>query len=265
MLERFEANGKGRSLFETSSRSAHTSFKRVPNLAQVLAKPTSGSGGSEFQQAVDTALEYLRMGVTAAVTVVYEGDPLLDVHGGSSAANTDLWKDMIQEVYQALSKLDTEFKDGLRMRDVTTFLVSSEFSRTTRQTKTFSSSGTDHNAYTNTILIGGKGIQTGLVVGASDLDDPQFSSMSQLSGAHKSIEGRSGGPLFIMGKAYDFKDRRVHSLQPDTLDRKNFICWPSVVNTLARVFAQSGTSAELRLEDGSTARVIDELIEPVRT
>ncbi len=56
------------------------------------------------------------------------------------------------------------------MFDVTTVMVASEFGRTMRGAGLpIDQTGTNHNQFSNSILIGGKGIRAGMVLGASDL------------------------------------------------------------------------------------------------
>ena len=56
------------------------------------------------------------------------------------------------------------------MFDVTTVMVASEFGRTLRAPDApIDNTGTNHNQFSNSILLGGKGIRGGMVIGASDL------------------------------------------------------------------------------------------------
>jgi hypothetical protein len=59
-----------------------------------------------------------------------------------------------------ISARDTPFDQTHNYHDVTTVLVSSEFSRTLRQRdRPIDATGTDHNPYCNSLLVAGKEIR----------------------------------------------------------------------------------------------------------
>ena len=54
------------------------------------------------------------------------------------------------------------------MFDVTTVMIASEFGRTLRSLDSpIDNTGTNHNQFSNSVLIGGKGIRGGMVIGES--------------------------------------------------------------------------------------------------
>ena len=132
----------------------------------------------------------------------------------------------------------------------TTVLISSEFGRTTKSensTRPVGATGSDHNPFSNSVLVGGRGIVPGLVVGASDLTDcDDDGKYTNVSGAHK----QKDSPLVqVMGRPFDFKAQRVRTDLPDSFSDSDYICMPSVTNTILDVF---GVPDAQRLRLGST-------------
>lgn len=92
--------------------------------------------------------------------------------------------------------------------DVTTFLISTEFGRTNKQSsQPVTATGTDHNPFNNLCLLGGKGIAKNKLVGASDL----HSSQEILSGAHLSLDKSK---LKCFGRPFNFDSQEVDSRLP---------------------------------------------------
>ena len=78
-----------------------------------------------------------------------------------------LFADAIGRIAALLKGLnDTPFDAKRSMFDVTTVMVASEFGRTMRALDMpIDQTGTNHNQFSNSILIGGKGIRAGMVIG----------------------------------------------------------------------------------------------------
>jgi hypothetical protein len=124
--------------------------------------------------------------------------------------------------------------------DVTTVLMTSEFTRTTRQLgSTLAESGTDHNPLSNTVILGGKGIRPNMILGSTDLAQitakakgkPQ--GYSDASKAHLSLD-----PELIkkMGKPFDHKSLKVIETLPVVYERSQYLTIEHVVNTLMKAF-----------------------------
>jgi uncharacterized protein (DUF1501 family) len=124
---------------------------------------------------------------------------------------------------------DTPFDAENSLLDVTTVLVTTEFSRTMRQFD-FAKSGTDHNALTSTALIGGKGVRGGLVLGASDMD----SVASHAKGVSKAHLALDPGRIKLMGRPFDFAAQAsaAPSVSPEAFDPAQYLTCASVVNTV---------------------------------
>ena len=67
--------------------------------------------------------------------------------------------------------------------------------------------GTDHNPLANTVLIGGAGIKSGLVIGASDFR----TATESLSGAHLQLDRDR---VKVMGRPFDFTTGRARTDLP---------------------------------------------------
>jgi hypothetical protein len=92
--------------------------------------------------------------------------PGLDTHGGHPGVHlgvqTSIWN-FVSDVFSLFKKIP--HRDG-NLFDATTFMVMSEFSRTPGLN---AAKGKDHNPFTNSVLLAGRGINGGKVVGASKL------------------------------------------------------------------------------------------------
>ncbi len=137
----------------------------------------------------------------------------------------------IKNYIKALKNINIDKKNS--MYDVTTFMFASEFSRTTRTMAQpdidVSQTGTDHNPLNNSLIVGGKGIKGGLVLGESDMR----SSSEVLSPIHI---GKDSKKLKIMGKRFDFANSKpIQELDQD-FKLNEYMTMNSVNNTLMSLF-----------------------------
>jgi hypothetical protein len=124
----------------------------------------------------------------------------------------------------------TPFDTHRSLFDVTTVMIASEFGRTLRAPeRAVDDTGTNHNPHCNSILIGGKGIRPGLVIGASDFRD----AGEKLSRAHLALD-----PALekTMGRPFDFATMRPRDDLPDAFEITDYLTIGSVINTLYSVF-----------------------------
>jgi hypothetical protein len=116
----------------------------------------------------------------------------------------------------------------------TTFMITSEFGRTMRQEGAdINNTGTDHNPYGNSVLIGGKGIRGGLVIGETDcrqLDSSQ--QFVDVSEGHRKVDP---GLIKMMGKPLDFSTGKAKDSMPETIDRLNHLTIGSLINTIGTI------------------------------
>lgn len=245
VMQRLAANAQGSGLLSNGARKMWQALEKAPSLAETLQKVTVGQtvasdANRQLMDALDIALAYFKGGVTSSVTIMYDGDPMLDTHGASSASKQPkLFADVlagIEAVFAALKQQTFDEATGLSFFDVTTFVVTTEFSRTMRQSgQDVGSVGTDHNPYTNTMLIGGKGIKGGQVIGASDLDAvDEAGDFVEVSGAHTAKDGALN---CIMGRPFDFSAAVPRADLPAEFKLHDYLTSASVVNTLLELFS----------------------------
>ena len=142
-----------------------------------------------------------------------------------------MFKKTADTIYKILRTLkDTPFDEKRSMFEVTTVMVTSEFGRTMRiDNSPISETGTNHNPLNNSVLLAGKGIKGGLVIGASDLEDENASA----SGAHLTVDKSLEK---LMGRPFDFKTQTSRLDRPSTFDIKDYLTINSVVNTIYTLF-----------------------------
>ena len=205
--------------------------------------------GSEAQ-AVALIAECFRLSLSRSAIYVLREQ--FDVHDAEQAKlQPKLFADAVLKItglFRAL--VDTPFDAKRSMFDVTTVMVASEFGRTMRAPDMpITDTGTNHNQFANSILLGGKGIRSGLVVGASDLADEKAAP----SKAHLAMD-----PVLekVMGRPIDLKTLRVRPDQPDTFDIESYLTIGSVVNTLYAMFSVPKVAlSQHRAQPAAGARV----------
>lgn len=162
----------------------------------------------------------------------------LDAHDVESAKNcaisiAEYLSDMTY-IFKTLK--ETPYDDKRSMLDVTTVLITSEISRTMRSmsggTDNFEKNGTDHNQLTNTVLIGGKGIKSNLIIGSSDLQSIEEFEKGP-SKAHLSVDDEK---LKTMARPFDLKAFRERKDLPETFKTEDYLSINSVMNTVYSLF-----------------------------
>lgn len=181
-------------------------------------------------QSISLMAQCFRLGIARSALYLLPED--FDVH------SPELARRQPRMFATAMERLATLF-DGLietpydakrSLLDVTTVMVASEFSRTLRSPDApIDNTGTNHNPFCNTVLLGGKGVRPGMVVGASDLADEHASP----SAAHLSLDPRLEK---AMGRPFDFKTLRPRSDSPQSFDIRDYLTIGSVVNTVYSLF-----------------------------
>jgi uncharacterized protein (DUF1501 family) len=224
------ASGEGR--MAAGARLMLSSLDQAPDVHRKLAAlRVQRSDLAPEAQAIALVAECFRLALSrSAIYVLRER---FDVHDADQAKlQPKLFTDAVLEIaglFRAL--VDTPFDAERSMLDVTTVMVASEFGRTMRAPDMpITGTGTNHNQFANSILLGGKGIRSGLVVGASDLADEKAAP----SKAHLAMD-----PVLekVMGRPIDLKTLRVRPDQPDAFDIENYLTIGSVVNTLYAMFS----------------------------
>lgn len=193
---------------------------------------------TELQKALKLAHQYFTRGISKSAFITINGMNL-DTHGASAAAEQpQTYGEVVADILLVFDYLrSTPFDEarGLSLLDVTTVVIASEFDRTNYQEGlAMDKTGTDHNPLSNLMIIGGKGIKSGQIIGASDLDAIDASgSYSSVSGAHQKFDGSL---LKRMGKPFDFASMQPSDAKPEAYDGDHYVTVASVVNTLYRLF-----------------------------
>lgn len=236
---RAELIGKGKTSLAASSRRMGSSVNSLGDLAGKLAQmtlnPSDMSSISDprerfvksIEQDITMLSESMRVGLTnAGVLLMFDN---IDTHNAKAASELPLKIAMFSEAIAAVfTHLESvQMPSGRSMLDHTTFLIGTEFSRTMRQPGApIDQTGTDHNALTNTLIVGGKGVRGGQVIGQSDFQ----SSTETLSPAHLSADPSK---LSIMGRPFDFEtNRSITGVLPQSFEVTQYIGASNVTNTI---------------------------------
>lgn len=187
-----------------------------------------------MESSLKMAFSFFKAGLTNCYSLVLDNDNF-DTHDAKSAQNQpQIFANLVADIATAISTLkNTEFRPGKSFLDVTTIMISSEFSRTMRQIdRPIDQTGTDHNALGNSMLLAGKGIHGGVVLGATDFATPD----EALSGAHRSMDPER---IKIMGRPFDFGTQRPLAVQPDSFDITHYLTSASVINTIFSLYSRT--------------------------
>jgi uncharacterized protein (DUF1501 family) len=231
MRGRVRANADGPGRFAAGAQRMLHGLEGAPEVHRQLAKLVPPHPEAEpEQQAVDLISQCFRQSIARAA--IYVLPEFFDVHAAEQAkAQPKLFATAIARLAEILEALDeTPFDAQRSMIDVTTIMVASEFGRTMRIADApVHATGTNHNSLSNSILLGGKGIRGGLVVGASDLANER----AQASGAHRALD-----PALekTMGTPFDFAALRPITELPDEFDIEDHLTIGSVINTVYALF-----------------------------
>ena len=185
----------------------------------------------ETAEGIGVAHGFWASGITRSCILTIEEN--LDTHDAESA------KDQPKTYLDVADKLSRVFKilletpygnNGQSLLDVTTVMISSEFARTMRQLgSNIDATGTDHNPHGNSVLLGGKGIQGGMILGATD----QETITANISAAHRSVDPAL---LKALGKPFDFSAQKVRDDLPPAYLRKDYITISSIINSIYQLF-----------------------------
>lgn len=227
---RYQTNHKGDGLFSKGVMSLEKASLVAPKVIKRLKKVATPNIEDKLLLKLETAYQYFSQGITNSCVIEIGFDNLFaDTHDSTSAkATPKLIEKYTQEVAKIMKFLNNKkIKTDSTMMDHTTFMITSEFGRTMRQKNLkIDQTGTDHNPLTNTVLIGGKGIKPGLVIGQSDRTTVE----EKLSSAHQKLDQED---LKIMGRPFNFKTMRTHTnLLPEIFHIEDYLTIDAVVNTL---------------------------------
>jgi len=229
---RLTASAQGEGRLAAGARLMLSGLDQAPRLYGKLAQlKAPGAHLSPEEQTVALIAECFRLSLSRSAIYVLREQ--FDVHDAEQAKEQpDRFADAVSTI-AALFRglLATPFDAKRSMFDVTTVMVASEFGRTMRAPDmAIDNTGTNHNQFANSVLIGGKGIRSGLVIGASDLPNEAAAA----SKAHLAMD-----PVLekVMGRPIDLRTLSVRPDQPAAFDIQDYLTIGSVVNTLYSMFA----------------------------
>jgi hypothetical protein len=258
MDSRFQSLGQGEGLLSSASRRMRQAYADAPAWRKNYRVWMSPADTEDAEKSfIGMMAGFFKEGICrSAVFEINPPETSLDVHAASSAKKQP---QMYQTVAGRVAKIfdllkTTPFDANSSLLDVTTVLFSSEFGRTLRQPGLpLNETGTDHNALSNSLLIGGKGIAGGRVIGESDWRTPQ----EKLSAAHNGID--SAG-IKTMGKPFDFENQRPRQDLPLVFDADNYLNIGSVINTVYSLFDVPKEKWRTVKRDGPNAPLLTSIV-----
>ena len=232
---RMRALGEGEGEFSTGAEQMAQSMTAAPSTARRLeALGLHAEDTPNEASFVRLAVDLFRKRIARSAIVVLDKKRFnYDTHAASNAKLQPLaYRLMMRQLGGVLKALrETPFDDKRSAMDVVTFLVSSEFGRTMRQDgHPIDDTGTDHNPLSNSVLIGGKGIRSGLVLGESDFQNAD----EALTPAHLALDPTR---LRAIGRPFDFRAQRPMAKPPEVPQDADYLNFGSVINTLFGLFS----------------------------
>jgi hypothetical protein len=230
---RLNAAAEGQGKFSGAARQMSEGMSASPFLAeQILKLEINNQEGATLLNNLNVLSQCFKNGISRSGMVLLGLDIPLDTHDGGTAKEQPTNIGNIANTYATLFNFlrTTPFDETRSLMDVTTVVIGSEMSRTMRQTYfPIDNTGTDHNPLSNTIIVGGKGIRGGLVLGESDFRTAE----EELSGAHLAVDQQK---LKLVGKPFDFSTDRVSNERPPIFRSEDYLTVNSVINTVYRAF-----------------------------
>jgi len=252
---RMTANAAGPGRLSAAAALMRSGLDKSPRVHQQLAQLTPPpSQQSPELQTLALITQCFRLSISRSA--IYSPSEFFDVHATEQAkAQPRLFASAIGKITTLIKGLsETPFDARRSMLDVTTVMVASEFGRTMRSPDgTVDETGTNHNQFSNSILIGGKGIRGGLVIGASDLRD----EVEEPSAAHVQLD-----PVLekSMGLPFDFSTLLPRTDRPAGFDIKDYLTIGSVVNTIYALFGVPKEHYRVLRRELPTAPVLNGLL-----
>lgn len=239
MLMRIKAAAEGRGgLFQKGSKELYQSLMANQSLKDSIQSLKMSTTGDDFKSQTMAALASFKSQLASTAVVRLSPNSAFDTHDSEGAKDSpDLAKRTMSALAECIQLLKQTFYDEDRsFLDVTTFAFTSEFGRTMRQTgKDIMRSGTDHNAFNNCVLVGGKNIKPGQIIGESDLKTAkEFNDMAERSPHHRFFDPKD---LKTFGKPYDFsRSQVIQTPLENEMSLENYISMHSVTNTIFEAF-----------------------------
>jgi hypothetical protein len=258
---RFDADAKGPGRFSAAAAMMKAAAARTSGLSKQLRElDIKAPGNDPLADDLQTVTQLFKAGVTssAVLTVRPTGDnaPTVDTHAPDQAKASEAIiggiATQVAAIFAAFK--NTPYDTNRSMLDMTTVVCASEFMRTMRQSGLpIDATGTDHNSLSNSILIGGKGIRTGLVIGESD----SRTADEAISAAHQAFDTEH---LKVMGKPFDAATLRTSDDKPDVYRAGDYLSFAMVANTVFELFDVDKSHYWLTERNGQVARTMSKLL-----
>lgn len=231
LRSRLLANSQGAGSFSAGARAMLRAFDAIPQLREkIRGLPAPDASISSDRQFVQLLGGAFRSGM--ARSALWTINDEFDTHSPEQAARQPaMFRKLIARFSEILNALvDTPFDENRSLLDVTTVMISSEFSRSMLQTGSrVNNTGTDHNSVSNMFLFAGKGIRAGQVLGATDYQ----SAEERLSKAHLDFDAEK---IKMIGRPFDFATGRPADTLPGTLDPALYLTVGSLINSVYSLF-----------------------------
>jgi uncharacterized protein (DUF1501 family) len=263
LKKRFAVGAKEDGSFAKTKFKMGQAVKEIPALSKAISSMEIPEITGETETVLDSvklAISAFKADVCHAALCVFDSDlsenQNLDAHDFEGAKEQPrIISELLTELSGILKHLETTpFSDTQSMLDVTTVFITSEFGRTMRQYD-FKKSGTDHNSLTNTMLIGGKGIKGGQVIGASD-----FASVEDHKNASKAHLSLDQSKQKIMAGPFNFEGCIPTADKPEAFKLEHYLTSNSVVNTIFSLFGVAKGEWRVLTRNGDPAPIISSLL-----
>lgn len=206
-------------------------FARMHDLEESSYRPSSSVHGS-----MNVVSKYFRSGFTNSV--IFAPFHYVDTHDAKSAKKApELYEAIVSDIKEILDFLkNSPYDESRSLLDVTTVCIASEFGRTMGQkSKPVDDTGTDHNPLANSIIMAGKNVRTGQVIGQTDLQT--IEDFENVSKVHKD---RDKDLLSVMGLPYDYSLGRTDiDARPEHYDSSHYIHFANIANSILSNFGIS--------------------------
>lgn len=252
---RIDALAQGPGAISKGAALMRAALDASPDVHRKLAALTpTDPGDSMEKQSVALIAECFRLSLSRAA--VYVLPEHFDVHAPELARGQPaLFRGAISKIATLLKGLaETPYDAQRSMFEVTTVMIVSEFGRTMRAPDmAIGATGTNHNQYSNSVILGGKGVKPGMIIGASDMADVS----APISKAHLAID-----PVLekTVGLPFDFKTLRPRADLPEAFDLDDYLTIGSVINTVYSLFGVPGKYRRLTGREKGVAPVLNGLL-----
>jgi hypothetical protein len=231
-LSRYEQIAGGQGGFSAGAAKLFSAGEKAIELSQRLAKIDPGFSEIENETKAFVAMLSQLFANQVSFSAQFNSYSTFDTHSAFGAKEQPAtFAYTVGEIKTLLEFLkSTPFDNQRSLLDVTTVMITSEFSRTMRiDGFPIDDTGTNHNTFNNTVLFAGKGIRGGQVIGGTDYQ----TAVEQLSAAHLQID-----PIKekIFGRPFDYSLQRATNDKPSEFKLEHYLNFKNLVNTMYSLF-----------------------------